>query len=533
MQNQNTLGIMLDCSRNAVYTVETVKRYIDLLEKMGYNMLMLYTEDTYEISTEPYFGYLRGRYSVDELKEIVAYGKAHGIELIPCIQTLAHLNQIFHWNEYGEINDIHDILLIDDEKTYALIEKMIKTCREAFESEKIHIGMDEAHCVGLGKYFNKHGATDRFELLSRHLGRVVELTKKYNFKPIMWSDMFFNLASGSGYYIKDPKIISTDIARLIPDEIELVYWDYYTSNEDGYNTMIEAHRRLEHPIWFAGGAWKWEGFTPHNDASILRTGVAMKCCFERDVKNVFITLWGDNGDECSPFAIMPALFFSAECYRGNNDIEDIKAKFEQLFGIGFDDFCLLDLPTKIAPNSTENINNPDKFMLYNDPLLGHNDAFARDFPNGAELYAQYRDTLSAHTDGPYGYIFDSAAALCDLLTVKYDLGLKLRAAYKSGNREEMENMLAVIDTALEKLEVFHDKFYTLWMNECKGHGFDVQDLRLGGLRARLLTAKISVAEYLDGKRDRIYELEEEILPISNFDPHRQNIWALNASANVV
>ena len=83
-------GVMIDCSRNGVMTVAAVKRMIDALQKMGYNALELYTEDTFEVGDEPYFGYLRGRYTGAELREIDAYAAAHGIELIPCIQTLAH-----------------------------------------------------------------------------------------------------------------------------------------------------------------------------------------------------------------------------------------------------------------------------------------------------------------------------------------------------------------------------------------------------------------------------------------------------------
>ena len=73
---------------------ETVKLWIDLSAAMGYNALMLYTEDTYEIFVEPYFGYGRGRYSVQELRELDDYAAAHGVELIPCIQTIAHLNTL-------------------------------------------------------------------------------------------------------------------------------------------------------------------------------------------------------------------------------------------------------------------------------------------------------------------------------------------------------------------------------------------------------------------------------------------------------
>ena len=63
-----TLGVMVDMSRNSVMSVEGLKRYLPLLKKMGYNCVMLYTEDTYKVDGEPYFGYMRGRYTKDEMK---------------------------------------------------------------------------------------------------------------------------------------------------------------------------------------------------------------------------------------------------------------------------------------------------------------------------------------------------------------------------------------------------------------------------------------------------------------------------------
>ena len=58
---------MLDCSRNAVFTVEKVKAMIRILAKLGLNRLLLYTEDTYEVPELPYFGVYRGRYSREEI----------------------------------------------------------------------------------------------------------------------------------------------------------------------------------------------------------------------------------------------------------------------------------------------------------------------------------------------------------------------------------------------------------------------------------------------------------------------------------
>ena len=92
-------GVMLDMSRNAVMKPSEVKNFAKVIKSFGYNMIQLYMEDTYEVENEPYFGYFRGRYTVEELKDMVTHCDEIGVELIPCIQTLAHLNQIFRWGD--------------------------------------------------------------------------------------------------------------------------------------------------------------------------------------------------------------------------------------------------------------------------------------------------------------------------------------------------------------------------------------------------------------------------------------------------
>jgi hypothetical protein len=56
MKHFDTLGVMIDCSRDSLPNVPRLKRFFDAIAQMGYNMVMLYTEDTYEVENEPYFG---------------------------------------------------------------------------------------------------------------------------------------------------------------------------------------------------------------------------------------------------------------------------------------------------------------------------------------------------------------------------------------------------------------------------------------------------------------------------------------------
>ena len=64
----NMSGVMLDASRNAVPTVADVEKLLQHMAVMGLDTLMLYTEDTYEVKEHPYFGYMRGRYTFEELQ---------------------------------------------------------------------------------------------------------------------------------------------------------------------------------------------------------------------------------------------------------------------------------------------------------------------------------------------------------------------------------------------------------------------------------------------------------------------------------
>ena len=91
------LCYMGDMSRNAVYNIDTAKRMLRYLALMGYDSMMLYTEDTFELPGYPYFGHMRGRFSKQELKEIDDYANDLGIEVIPCVQTLAHLSTALRW----------------------------------------------------------------------------------------------------------------------------------------------------------------------------------------------------------------------------------------------------------------------------------------------------------------------------------------------------------------------------------------------------------------------------------------------------
>lgn len=537
-------GVMLDCSRNGVMKLDIVKKFIRYMALMGLDTLMLYTEDTYEIPEYPYFGYMRGRYSCEELKEMDTYAYQYGIELIPCIQTLAHLEGALRWSCFSEVKDCNNILLCGEEKTYTLIEAMIRTCRNCFRTKRIHLGMDEAHMMGLGKYLDKNGYERRDVIFCRHLQRVNELCGKYDFKPMIWSDMFFRLAFNGDYYPPEGVEFDPKVIDLVPENVELVYWDYYHEEQADYDRYIQQHKQFHNRIIFAGGAWRWLGHGPALVKSVYQTRVALQACIEQGVEDVFVTAWGDNGNEASFMCILPIMQQYAEfCYQGDVSDDILAKRMLTCTGESFQDMMLLDLANNVdVGHWTCSGGNPSKYLLYMDILGGiaerHTDAgYPERYEYGAKKMAE-----AAKRSPSCSYMYENLSNLCSVLAIKSRVGVDAQAAYKAGDKDALQKIAdQTLPELLRRFDAFHKTMYIQWMTECKANGYEVLDLRVGGLESRTKTAINRIHMYLGGSIDKLEELEEYRLtmdcrPNDEIGKHEvmcDNFWIPAFSASIV
>jgi len=506
------LCYMVDESRNAVMNKSGLRTLIRTLAALGYDSLMLYTEDTYEVPGYPYFGHMRGRFSEKELREIDDYAFSFGIEVIPCIQTLAHLATAIRWPGLSGFSDTGDILLAGSERTYQFVKACLETCARCFRSRRINIGMDEAHDLGLGRYLKRNGYRKASDIMLEHLGVVAKLCEEVGLAPMMWSDMFFRMAFGGGYYVREGEI-SQEIMDKVPANVTLVYWDYYSLDQQRVDHMIECHQKFNNPVAFAGGAWKWSCIAPHNRFSLVSTKIQLDSMAAHGIGQVIVTGWGDNGGEAAQFSTLPVLlYYSERLYSGKDaDEETLKARSLQVFGTAWDDLLLFDLPNDMpgtAPGQVSHPVNPCKYLLYNDPLEGLFDKHMQ--PDVAEQYAGFAKQLLAHAgDKRWGYIYNCLGSLCDLLSVKSDLGVKITAAYKADDKVALRELATtVIPAAVNKLDIFTAAFRTQWYTENKHFGFTNEEIRLGGLRARLISTETRIMEYVNGDVDSIEELDE-------------------------
>ena len=522
-----TCGIMIDCSRNGVMKVEAVKKYMNSLAALGLNMLMLYTEDTYEIKNRPRFGYMRGRYTQEEIRQIVAYGERLGIELIPCIQTLGHLPNYLKWAktcgsklnvDTGEcidkIKNSDDTLLIGEEETYHFIEDEIRTCKEVFHSNKIHIGMDEAEAAFMGSFYKLNGPQPKFEVLIKHLNRVTDICRKYGLKPMMWSDMFFRSTSATGSYYDPTVIFPAELLEAIPD-VELVYWDYGVGGSELYDSMIKKHGELNRPVCFANSFHTHASPLVHAKSAWDCGHEGLRVCVKNNIHMAMSTLWGDDGTPCNYLLANPLLpLLSEYCYKGEACTdEDIKRASEFLTKIPYDCFeAMGDANCIVNPERGWRLNA--KRLLFGDVLydmscdLEHCDAIINTYGHHAQAM---KNQMAAGDKNYNSYRY--AYLIYEIGIQKAHLRINLQKAYLENDREYLCNVAQMVlpklaDTISELAECHRKQ----WESTYKMFGYEMHCFRYGGMVARLREVASRISRYLAGEISCIEELEAERIP---------------------
>ena len=503
----NDLGYMVDCSRGAVPKVETLKKLVDILSEFGYNYLMLYTEDVYEIDGEPYFGYMRGRYSKEEIKEVDNYCISKGIELRACIQTLAHLGRIKRHSCYSSLFELDDIMMVKDERVYEFIDKMFSSVSSMFTSKKIHIGMDEAWALGRGTYLDKYGNVGKRKIMSYHLKRVSKIAKKYGFECDIWADMLLN-----AYYETKDK---DNFSLRIPKNITPISWRYYRKSEQASNDEFELYLKISNgKLGFAGGAQKWNGFVPDNTYSFGALDEQIMSCIKYNVKRFLLTAWSDGAADASIFTTIPSIFYTSLKAHGLSLNKETKMFFKNKIGISFENFLLVDKINRVHKDILPyESNNLSFIFFYNDLLQGLFDEAVPE--NSFNLYGNVSSLLTKNTkNNTFGYIFKSYKSFANVLKYKTSLSVDIYNHYHEKDFKQLTEDVKRINVTKRLLKRFMKDYEYQWHIENKSFGYEKQIIRFGGLYERLNYVADVLNKFIERKIEKIDELEEKRLPIS-------------------
>lgn len=512
-------GAMLDMSRGSAMKVDAIKAYIDIMACLGMNMLMLYTEDMFPLEKYPFFGYKRGWYSLEQLRELDDYAWELGIEMIPCVQTLGHLEQYLRWPEAAPFRDTSFNLMPGTQESLDFIEEILKTMKDTFRSKHIHIGMDEVVNLGTGAHFRKHKGevVDQQALLFDHLQKVCTLCRKLDYQPIVWSDQFFPNPKGGRIFTYDSYFPENYRERL-PGNVRLMYWYYSSRKQNRYQTLIKRHKETGNPVAFAGAGWNWVGAAPDHKLTFDFMVPALEACLTENPEMVMNTLWSDAG--LTPFFLCfpsNALFAEYQWSGKNANTDEVWRVNEFVTKTPRQVYDEMD---KFYFGLLDN-QNLGRVLLYWDVMetVGVTNGFLPDnLPDvfdGVEPMRTFRQAAEAldtyiADNGDWNDYFAYEAAALRTAAFKAELHTCLRSAYQRGDCDELKRMVeCVLPACKESYQTFYGLLEKIrrrevsafgWERHCKDYGFQI---------ARLDYAAKILKSYLDGQLTEIEELEAE------------------------
>jgi hypothetical protein len=507
-----TVGLMLDCCRNAVMKVDYIKEWLRRSALMGYNQMMIYTKDTYELPGEECFGYLRGRYTAAEFKELDDYASRLGIEMVGCIQALGHLEPVLRWPRYGAIKDTPAELLTTEEKSYELINKMLDFYGSVFKSRRIHLGMDETHGLGRGRYMDLNGYRRPFDIYIDHLNRVAGECNRRGLKPMIWSDMFFRMGSKNMDYYDRKAVTPKEIIAQIPPEVQLTYWDYYHKDREFYREWIRRHRKLGSLPVMASAIWTWPVFWYNHRQTVDTVRPCIEACLREKVEEIVFTMWGDDGGYCDWSSPQAGACYAAEKIFGAGEpgAKLLERKFEAICDASYRAHTIAADITRF--NEKDHVSAPA--LLWDDPLLGiyRKDQVINCGPGFwhrmEQHYAGIEKSLAKYPAGGAGNI-SLVRELASLLKLKIHTNLAVAGTYEARNKRKLTGARKLIVDLTKALTDFEKHYREQWYKRNKTFGYEVMQIRLAGQVARWRELDRRLKDLADGKIKSIPELEEK------------------------
>ena len=274
-------GLLIDVCRH-FFPIATIKKLVDLMAYYKYNRLHLHlTEDQgFRFESERFprlnsVGSVRkstfgkhadqigedgvphgGYYTKAELRELVRFAKARGIEIVPEIDMPGHaLAVIAAYPElacvsepvevatrFGVTDFSNKLFCAGNEKTFDFLFSLLEEVLEIFPCPYVHIGGDEAlksewkRCERCQKVMREQGLKDEHELQGYFLNRVIAFLQTRGRQAIVWNDGFCETLSKQAicqYWTpltkKGPGYVARFVhagGQAILSPVTRVYYDY-------------------------------------------------------------------------------------------------------------------------------------------------------------------------------------------------------------------------------------------------------------------------------------------------------------------
>ena len=296
-------GLMLDVSRNRIYSLETLSEIVGWMARLKMNRLELYFENVYAYAAHPAVWEGCSPYTPEQLKALDALCAAHFIDLVPNQNTLGHFERWFARPEYlpfaelpqggartpwGSVQTKPTGLaagLLEVRRFVAgLLDELLPNFPRA---TRANLGGDEVFDLAQGR--SAAWANDKAGLYLDYMQAMAQAAARHGKAPDLWADML----------LRHPEALARAKAML-PDARWIV-WGYEATDPLAANVARLRDAGLRTMV--APGSSSWRSFCGRMSNMLANVRAAAAIPSE----GLLLADWGDAG-HWQPLAVtLPAL----------------------------------------------------------------------------------------------------------------------------------------------------------------------------------------------------------------------------------
>ena len=413
-------GVQLDLARQ-METLDFILEFIDLIEKAGYNTLVLYLEGRIKTSSFPYPE--KGEYyTIEEMGHVVEYAAGKNIEVIPVVSVLGHAEQFLKHKELAGLAEIrgdaqspleekiNHVLCPSLPETLDFLKLYLKDIAAVFPSKYLHLGCDEAWDIGCCTICRQriHNGETYGDILAKYLAEINDFVRSELKKEmIIWDDLFE---------------CYPDVLEALPRNVILCSWNYdrwvdlpkahFKSRQE--EDLLAKYEKMGFRYIFAPSTYcvsNIESFTNYAARYSPLGGI--------------LTVWEKSLNFM--FEIMPLIYYSGKLWSGSKICFD-KA-MEEFFDCG--DRLLLNTLRSYYEIKLTHPTRLDEQSYLAGPLTEFEGVVKSSCNLNAEALKIYEDRFNG---GIYGSIIEDMLVSLKWKAIMFKLRNVLEELYSFGNR---------------------------------------------------------------------------------------------------
>ncbi|NCA99101.1 MAG: hypothetical protein EOM70_06970 [Clostridia bacterium] len=301
-------GVLIDIGRGKIPTLKNLYELIDLLAELKVNMVQLYMEG-YSFAFQRYAEFFpdEAPITAEEIRLLDRYARDRFIDLVPCQNTLGHMEA---WLSIPEFNTLAEapeglplvpglppqVTTLDptDPGSLDLVMNLLQELLPNFTSSWVNINFDEPIELGLGKNRDLPDGVSISRIFLDFLGQVLSIVRSHQKSGMIWSDFLF----------RHPELL-----YALPKDMIVLDWNYES------RTPFEPHARelAEHGIEFilCPGTSSWNSLAGRTDNMKANILDAAEQALRYGARGLLVTDWGDYGHWQVPPVSFPAFAYAA------------------------------------------------------------------------------------------------------------------------------------------------------------------------------------------------------------------------------